>query len=164
LLLVGEAPGYKGCRVSGVPFTSERQILAGAIPRVSAEGRMTKTGLSQTEKTATMCWGVLKEFSIGDCVVMWNAFPWHPHEPGNSYSNRKGKKFTPSERALGAVVLRAVLDLFPGVPVVPVGNEARDTLTALEVSALPSIRHPSNAGKPEFRAGLRERLELLKMC
>ncbi len=166
LLLVGEAPGYKGCRVSGVPFTSERQILAGAIPRVSAEGRMTKTRDSQAERTATMCWNVLKEFNIGDCVVMWNAFPWHPHEPGNSYSNRKGAKFTPWELARGEVVLRAVLALFPGVPIVPVGNVARETLAYLKVAALPSIRLPSTGGKADFRAGLRERLELLnlKMC
>ena len=37
-ILIGEAPGYQGCKVSGIPFTSERLILEGAIPRVKPKG------------------------------------------------------------------------------------------------------------------------------
>ena len=32
LLLVGEAPGPKGCRFSGVPFTSEYQLVSNLLP------------------------------------------------------------------------------------------------------------------------------------
>lgn len=33
-IMCGEAPGYQGCRHSGVAFTSERLLLEGAIPRI----------------------------------------------------------------------------------------------------------------------------------
>jgi hypothetical protein len=36
LLLVGEAPGYRGCRMSGITFVSERQLVEEAIPRAHA--------------------------------------------------------------------------------------------------------------------------------
>ena len=32
ILIIGIAPGYQGCRFSGVPFTSERQLCNGALP------------------------------------------------------------------------------------------------------------------------------------
>src|SRR5271157_671799 len=33
-ILCGEAPSHRGCRHSGIAFTSERQLRAGEIPRI----------------------------------------------------------------------------------------------------------------------------------
>jgi uracil-DNA glycosylase len=69
VLLVGEAAGYRGARVSGIAFTSERQL----------------TGAGPAEASATIVHRVLAELELDDDVLLWNAVPTHP---GTAASNR----------------------------------------------------------------------------
>jgi uracil-DNA glycosylase len=127
-LLVAEAPGYRGTRVSGIPLTSERQL----------------TGSGPTEATATIVHRVLCELGLEDHVLLWNVVPTHPHLPGAPNSNRRP---THAEVAASSHFLAA---LARGRRVVPVGRFAHAVLGGRYV------RHPSHGGAARFRAGLLE--------
>ena len=128
ILLVGEAPGYRGARVSGIPFTSERQL----------------TGDGPAEATATVVQRVLAELGIADEVLLWNVVPTHP---GTASSNR------PPTSAEVAAGLPYVAQLAEGRRVVAVGRVAQRALGSEHVSC-EHVRHPSHGGAAAFRSGL----------
>jgi uracil-DNA glycosylase len=103
LVLVGEAPGYRGARVSGIPFTSERLL----------------TGEGPAEATATIVHRVLAELGLADDVLLWNVVPTHP---GTEASNRSPRR---CEVAAGRAFAEA---LAQGRMVLGVGRLAADAL------------------------------------
>ncbi len=105
LLLVGEAPGYRGARLSGIPFTSERQL----------------TGAGPSEATATIVQRTLGELGVAGDVLLWNIVPTHPGDAG---SNRRPSR---GEVEAGR---RFVAELAAGRRVVAVGRVAADALGA----------------------------------
>jgi uracil-DNA glycosylase family 4 len=103
VLLVGEAPGYRGARVSGIPFTSERQL----------------TGSGPAEATATVVHRVLAELGADEDVLLWNVVPTHP---GTESSNR------PPTREEIAAARPFVVELARGRRVIAVGRIAEREL------------------------------------
>lgn len=150
-VLIGEAAGYQGCKVSGMAFTSERLMLEGAIPRIAApSGRLTSRLRPWSEPSATTVWKTLHALGITHSTVLWNAYPWHPHKPGQLHSNRTP---TRTERAAGVPVLESYLSLFPGARIFAVGRNAEAALAELGIAATP-LRHPSMGGAREFATQL----------
>ena len=151
LLLIGEAPGYQGCHVSGVAFTSERLLLAGSIPRIEVWQRLSTRALPWSEPSATTVWGTLHELGIAEHTLLWNAFPWHPHQADQLQTNRTP---TPAERRQGVPVLQALLRAQPQARVLAVGKTAAASLQEMGIEAT-ALRHPSMGGAAQFRAQLR---------
>lgn len=161
LLLIGEAPGYRGCHFAGVPFTSEALLMEDVVPRVrlpadSAEptkrARITSFGNPLAEASATIVWRELYANGLEERVVMWNAFPWHPHKPDNPMSNRTP---TPPERAQGLRILAELISIYQGVKLFPVGRLAQNALEHLGLRYVRALRHPSMGGAAIFASGMR---------
>jgi uracil-DNA glycosylase len=126
ILLVGEAAGYRGARVSGLPFTSERQM----------------SGRGPGEATATIVRRVLRELGLEEGVLCWNLVPTHPHRPRRPHSNRPPRR---DEIEAGRCFVEA---LAAGRDVVAVGRLAHQELGG------PYVRHPSHGGAEAFKQGL----------
>lgn len=154
LVLIGEACGYQGCRYSGIPFTSERLLLEGAIPRIASLGtRLSDRKRPFSEPSATVVWKTLFQLGVAECTVLWNALPLHPHRPDNYWSNRTP---TDQELELGSDSLRLLIRQYPKAKVVAVGRKAELALGRLGVSPCGAVRHPANGGATAFARGLKE--------
>jgi len=105
IVLVGEAAGYRGARVSGIAFTSERQL----------------TGAGPSEASATIVHRTLGELGVTDDVLLWNVVPTHP---GTETSNRL------PTRAEVAAARPFLTELTRGRTVVAVGRIAASVLDA----------------------------------
>jgi uracil-DNA glycosylase len=153
LILVGEAPGYQGCRYSGVAFTSERLLLEGGIPRIpTPASRLSTRRLPFSEQSATIVWRTLRDLRIQDAIILWNAVPLHPHHPGDPWSNRTP---TREELLLGAPALHLLRKTFTKATFVPIGKQAQRLLHEVCIASATCVRHPANGGATKFAQGLR---------
>jgi uracil-DNA glycosylase len=142
--------GYRGGRRTGVPLTDEVHLdkvgqLLGGI-----ELQRATRGPIMAERTAAVVWKVLSR--INQPVVLWNVFPFHPHEPDDPFSNRC---HTAAERDTTMPLLLALIDMFKPQCIVAIGRDAQMALRELEVP-VNTVRHPSYGGQSEFMASLYE--------
>lgn len=151
-LLIGEAPGYRGCHFSGVPFTSEAELLL----RGQIKLRLTTRKLPWAEASTTIMWTTLRRWNIADKVVMWNAYPFHPFKPYQPTTNR-----APTAAELKATTddfLWQVLCMFPAAIRICVGKSAERALKTVAPWApdCSCVRHPSMGGAQGFSDQLRD--------
>lgn len=147
VVLVGEAPSWRGCRFSGIAFTAEAQLRDHGFP-VDGDRTSGFRDLPLSEASATLVWGALQPRFPG--FLLWNALPFHPHPEGRVLANR-----TPGTREVDgfADLLHGVLEVVEPRTVVAVGRTGEGALKRLGVTCT-YVRHPAQGGARKFREGI----------
>ena len=150
-LLVGEAPGYAGCALTGIPFTSEALIRNSGHPFLRELRPHIRIAGTQSEQTATIVWNYLSERPA--LPAFWNIFPFHPHEPGQLRGNRAP---TVEEREFGHEFVGGVVGVLAPKRILAIGKTAHNTLSRFKHPLLAGyIRHPANGGTAGFITGMK---------
>jgi len=155
VMLVSEAPGYRGSRLTGIPFGSRRILIQG-VPELGIFGThngyqdVPEPGFEriQGEQSATAVWGTLA--TLGKIPLIWGAYPFHPHLPNEPLTNRKPRR---PETDMGLAFLKDLIALFGISTFIAVGNVGAESLQRLGITAQ-KVRHPAQGGKNDFVRGL----------
>lgn len=151
----GRDLGYRGGRRTGLALTDELNMLdvRNHPGRRSAAAKATSGGVV-AERTAAVIWSVIRR--LREPPVLWNAFPLHPHVPGEPLSNRA---HSAKERRETAWTIETLVASYGGPRLVAIGNDASKALRQLGFEH-ECVRHPSYGGQRDFIEGM-ERLHAL---
>lgn len=149
-VLVGEAPGWRGATITGVPFMSVRELDARpGLLTGSAEGdgfARPDAPAAAWELSASVVQKALRGWSRPP--VNWPVYPNHPFRAPDRATNRPPRR--PEVEAGAAVALELLRALRPA-RVIAIGRKAEHALAAAGVAATP-VRHPAQGGAAIFAA------------
>ncbi len=150
ILLVGEAPGHKGCKLTGIPFSSGEIFSRFEHPLLQKLGQQVKIKDLAGENTATMVWDYLTQRNI--TPLFWNSFPFHPHHTNNPFSNRAPNS---QEIQQGIAYLQSLAKIYKPDIIAGIGHKgSKCARLAFPNQDITSIRHPSFGGKRDFISGM----------
>ena len=144
-ILVGEAPGYLGCRRTGIPFTDEFTLNRASNIYKATFHKATNTQ-KQKEMSAKYIWDTFSK--LKEPPFMWNIFPLHPYKSDNPLSNRKPNK---KDFQLAQEVIDYFFDYFKFDKYYAIGRVAETKLKQMGFDPI-YIRHPSYGGSTEFKS------------
>lgn len=147
VLLLGEAPGWRGMTVTGVPFVSAREVEADVVPGLELPAEPQ----APWEASSRVVWATLKDWR-GPLPLSWPVYPLHPFAAGNPHTNRTPR---PAEVRGGAPVALELIRALDIETVVAVGRKAQGAIAAAGLEA-PAIRHPAQGGAALFAEQLIE--------
>ncbi len=146
LFLLAEAPGPWGCRFSGVPITSEAQLVDPLFP--GSGDQSTTRDRPFTEYSASIYWKILQPYYRS--IFTWSAVPFHPFHPDQPDSIRTPRQ---SEINMFLPVVAAFVEWARPKKILAVGRKAENALARLGLTAS-YIRHPSQGGARIFEEGV----------
>ncbi len=150
ILLVGEAPGHKGCKITGIPFTSGRIFENIDHPLLKNLKNDLYLSKIESENTATIVWKYLA--TKNNTPLFWNSYPFHPHP-----NNILDKNRTPNNDEInkGIYFLKAIKHIYKPTIIAGIGNSGVECAQrAFPDMKIDYIRHPSFGGKSDFIKGM----------
>lgn len=145
---MGRDLGYRGGRRTGLALTDERHLPLMQQVYPGSESTKTTRGPEVAERTAAEIWAVL--CLLDKPPLLWNVFPFHPHVPGEPFTNRR---FTAGELR-HVDELNAALISWLGVRrIISIGQDAASYAEKFGVEVA-GVRHPSYGGVTDFRRGI----------
>lgn len=145
---MGRDLGYRGGRRTGLALTDEYHLLELQRLFPGTTFARATVGTAVAERTSAEIWAALR--ALPRQPLLWNVFPFHPHERGDPLTNRR---FTARELAevdeLNAVLIEGL-----GVKrIVSIGQDAAAYARRFSVE-VEIVRHPSYGGVADFRRGI----------
>lgn len=153
---MGRDLGYRGGRRTGLALTDEIHLPAVANLYPGSDVVKATLGPVISERTAAEIWKVLGELEVPP--LLWNVFPFHPHEPDQPFTNRK---FSAKELSTVNDLNAALIDWLGIRRIIAIGQDAAGYAAQFGIP-VECVRHPSYGGTTEFRNGIRQLYKLEK--
>jgi|SRR5438067_6146157 len=143
---LGRDLGYRGGRRTGIPLTDEFHLNAlqdtfgvfGVVKATTDQQEPLK------ERTASEVWKMLR--LIGQPILLWNVFPFHPFEENDPRSNRR---HTTQEFDFCREILMTVLEWLKPTTMIALGADAEAAMLSIGHKCY-RVRHPSYGGQAAF--------------
>lgn len=147
---MGRDLGYRGGRRTGLALTDEMRLMQFPEIYPGTETAKSTLGPAVAERTAAEIWAVLAQLDLPP--LLWNVFPFHPHEPEQPFTNRK---FTAVELKVADSLNRQLIGWLGISRIIAIGQDAAHYAEQFGVK-VECVRHPSYGGVTEFREGIRK--------
>jgi uracil-DNA glycosylase len=142
---LGRDLGYRGGRRTGIALTDEFHL--DALQDTFGVFGVVKATVDEEpvkERTATEVWKILKV--VGQPILLWNVFPFHPFDADDPHSNRR---HTTEEFNSCREILTTVFEWLKPTTVIALGADAETAVLSIGHKCH-RVRHPSYGGQADF--------------